>query len=102
MFWDEEGIAGGQVIPEKIRAEIQKCDELVVILTPNSKDSKWVNTELSGTWFLDKLVIPILLNVEPQDMLDVLRSNKGMDLNKDDFENQYLPQLVKRTERRLK
>ena len=74
----------------------------MVILTPNSKDSKWVNTEMSGAWFLEKLVIPILLNVEPQDMLDFLRSKKGMDLNNDDFENHYLPQLAGRIERRLK
>lgn len=102
VFWDEEGVAGGQVIPEKIRTEIRKCDELAVLLTPNSKDRDWVKTEVSVAWGLGKLVVPILLNVAPQEMLDILRSCKGMDLNNDDFEGQYLPQLAARAERRLK
>ena len=102
VFWDEEGVAGGQVIPEKIRSEIQKCDELVVLLTPNSKDRDWVKTEISAAWGLDKLIVPILLNVSPQEMLDFLRSCKAMDLNNDDLEDQYLPQLALRAEGRLK
>jgi hypothetical protein len=102
VFWDEEGVAGGQVIPERIRREIQECDELVVLLTPNSKDRDWVKTEVSAAWGLDKLIVPILLNVAPQEMLDILRSCKCLDLNNDDFEVQYLRQLAARTERRMR
>ena len=96
VFWDEEGIAGGEVIPSKIKAEIQKCDELVALVTPNSKDRDWIKIEASAAWGLDKRIVPILVNVEPSKMLEILRQYKAFDLNSDDFENFYLPQLTKR------
>jgi hypothetical protein len=96
VFWDEEGIAGGQRIPDKIREEIEKCDEMVALMTPHSKDSEWVTVEVAAAWEKRKLIVPIILNVDPTTILEILRPCKAFDLNNDDFETFYLPQLAQR------
>lgn len=47
-FLDEKDIEGGDSIPEEMRESIQKCDELLVLLSPYSVDRPWVLIEIGA------------------------------------------------------
>jgi len=95
VFQDEKDIEGGEQFPDKIRNAIQQCDEFLVLLTPNSRGREWVHLEIGGAWVLRKLLAPILSNLRPQDMPEVLQHRQAIDLNH--FED-YLGQLRERIE----
>lgn len=92
-FLDEKDIEGGDSIPEEIRESIQKCDELLVLLSPYSVDRPWVLIEIGAAWGLNKRIVAITDKISPADMPDVIEQHKAIDLN--DFEN-YLDQFVAR------
>ena len=45
-FRDDRDIAGGDDIPEQIRRQIIRSNEMVVLLTPESVDRPWVLLEV--------------------------------------------------------
>lgn len=92
-FLDEKDIEGGDSIPGEIRESIQRCDELLVLLSPYSVDRPWVLIEIGAAWGLDKRIVAITDKISPADMPDVIEQHKAIDLN--DFEN-YLDQFVAR------
>src|SRR6266404_7825498 len=47
-FPDEKDLEAGQSIQDSIRKEIARCDEFVVLLSPNSKDRPWVLIEIGA------------------------------------------------------
>ena len=49
-FRDDRDIDGGDDIPEKIRQQIIRSREMVVLLTPESVDRLWVLFELGAAW----------------------------------------------------
>jgi hypothetical protein len=54
VFFDEKDIEGGQSIPDSVRTGIEKCDELVVLLSRYSKERLWVLIEVGAAWGLRK------------------------------------------------
>jgi hypothetical protein len=89
-FLDEKDIESGDSIPEEIRKKIRKCDELVVLLTPSSKDRPWVTLEMTGAWFLGKRVNAVLYSVSPKEMPEFMYPYKALDLAEFD---RYIEQL---------
>src|SRR5215475_7054984 len=49
-FRDDRDISGGDDIPEEIRRQIKRSKEIVVILTPESVDRRWVILEVGAAW----------------------------------------------------
>ncbi|HEV1287818.1 MAG TPA: toll/interleukin-1 receptor domain-containing protein [Bryobacteraceae bacterium] len=92
-FLDEKDIDGGDPISETILKGIRQSDELVVLLSPSSKESKWVIAEMAMAFALRKRVVPILHHVEPKELPPINYPYKAIELN--DFE-QYLEQVLKR------
>lgn len=88
---DETDLEGGDDILERIRLGIDKCDEAIVLLSPESIKSPWVIFEIGGAYMQHKRVTPILSNVTSEGM--PISGLKGIDLNKFD---QFLLQLTKR------
>lgn len=63
---DEWQIKVGESIPRKINAALQECKYFVIVLSPNSTNSKWVEEEFYATYgniFSDsgKVILPVLL-----------------------------------------
>ncbi len=56
-----------------LRNAIRNADRILVLLTPRAKDSLWVAAEIGAAWVLGKALIPALMFVEPQDLLEPLR-----------------------------
>jgi len=97
VFLDERDIELGQHIAEEVLDAIRRCDEFVVLLSPNSKDRPWVTFEMGAPRSRKKPVMAIL-HLSPPEMPEMIYPYKAVDLN--DFEAQYLEQLWKRLETR--
>ncbi|MBV9956896.1 MAG: toll/interleukin-1 receptor domain-containing protein, partial [Acidobacteria bacterium] len=93
-FLDEKDIKGGDPIAEVIKINIQKCDELLVLMSRYSVERPWVLTEIGAAWGLDKRIIAITDKVTPKEMPDIIVPYKAIDLN--EFETKYLEELLER------
>jgi hypothetical protein len=93
VFLDEMDIQVGESIPESVRANIEQCQELVVLLSEVSKDRPWVLIEVGAAWGLRKAIMVVLDKIGPNEMPDIIRHHRAIDLN--DFD-QYLDQLASR------
>jgi hypothetical protein len=56
IFRDEEELYASSNLPETIRSALRESDYLVVVCSPRSAASKWVNAEIK--YFRDKLTLP--------------------------------------------
>lgn len=65
-FLAPKSIRAGEPWADRIRAELQSCRCLVVLLSPNSIQSEWVTTEWGAAWALGKHIIPVLFRCEPK------------------------------------
>ena len=92
-FLDERDIEGGDSIPETILTKLRDCQEFVILLSPQSITRQWVLVELGAALGLQKHIVPIIHNVAPTDIPDIIRLTKAHELN--DFEH-YLDELARR------
>jgi hypothetical protein len=95
-FLDEKDIHGGDSIPESIRARIRECQEFVVLLSRYSIDRQWVLVEVGAAWGLKKHIVAITDKITPEEMPEITRSHKAIDLNEFD---KYVEELVQRARR---
>ena len=63
--WMDTSLRYGDDWPAKIRRRIDNCSALIVIMTPASKGSKWVEKETRRAEKNGKPVFPILLTGKP-------------------------------------
>lgn len=59
-FFAEKSIAPGAEWDSAIRNAIRQADQILVLITLESKDSVWVAAEVGAAWILGKSVIPAL------------------------------------------
>jgi hypothetical protein len=101
-FVDAVDVQAGDEIATRIRDGLAKCSELVVLLTPASKDRRWVWMEIGGAWLHDKRVVGIVQGMTVADLLAepdlpiVIRQTSLVDINEVE---QYLRQLRARVRR---
>lgn len=94
-FRDDRDIDGGDDIPDKIRAQIKACRELVVLLTPDSVHRQWVLLEIGAAWgwSRNKRITGIRCHVDIEPIPAMLRSTKVININECDA---FLAELKKR------
>ncbi len=96
-FRDDRDIDGGDDIPERIRTEIKRSKEMVVLLTPSSINRQWVLLEVGAAWGLRQKtrITPIMCHVDFDPIPGMLKEKKAIDINScPDF----LQELKKRVE----
>ncbi|MCE2509194.1 MAG: toll/interleukin-1 receptor domain-containing protein [Nitrosopumilaceae archaeon] len=59
-FLAHRDIGAGAVWREAIRREIEGCDMLVALVTPNFCESEYANQEVGAAWVLGKPILPVL------------------------------------------
>jgi TIR domain len=92
-FWlDTRDLPGGGDIRSEISKGVNDSHEIVILLSPNSKDSPWVSFEIGAAFSKRRYLTPILNNVKYSEMV-LIQNIKAVELN--DFE-QYLSELKKR------
>ena len=98
-FRDDRDIQGGDDIPEEIRTQIRKSDELLVILTPESIDRTWVLIEVGASWGArsSRRIVAVLCHVTADRIPTMLQSKKAISIN--DLES-YLSEIAQRIARR--
>lgn len=67
-FLAEKSIAPGVEWDSAIRNAILHADRILVLVTPNSKDSIWVAAEVGAAWILGKSVIPALQSIDAKEL----------------------------------
>lgn len=53
-------ISAGENWRSKIKRELSKSDFFLVLLSPTSVHSKWVQFELGAAWGLNKFIVPVV------------------------------------------
>ena len=92
-FRDDRDIEGGDSIPDVILSEIRICDEIVVLLTPESVQRQWVLVEIGIAIGVERRIIPLIYHIDTEQIPDIIKSSRGFDLN--DLDD-YLTDLSKR------
>lgn len=65
VFLAHEDIEPGVEWERRILRELNSCDILLGILTKNFKDSEWTDQEIGVALGLDKLIIPLKVDINP-------------------------------------
>lgn len=65
VFMSEEDISAGERVQEKIIKKITDCDKLLLCFTQENKRSPWLLYEAGFANGLNKIVIPILFDADP-------------------------------------
>jgi hypothetical protein len=72
VFLASRDLSGGSIWEPTIREAIVASSEMLVIVTPNSKERSWVMIEAGAGWILAKRVTPCLAYVEPNQLPEAL------------------------------
>ena len=97
-FRDDRDIDGGDDIPDRIRGEIKRSNEMVILLTPESIGRPWVLLEAGGAWVTRARyrIVAVLCHVTVDTIPEMLASKKALPLNAFD---DYLRELRERLRR---
>jgi TIR domain len=97
-FRDDRDISGGDDIPDAIRQNIVRANELVVLLTPESVDRPWVLLEVGAAWGRRQhsRIVAVLCHVQVDTIPDMIASKKAVPINQFD---EYLRELRERVGR---
>jgi len=97
-FRDDRDINGGDDIPEEIRQQIKRSQELVVLLTPESVGREWVLLEVGAAWGWRKnfRIVAILHHVDIDPIPEIIKSKKAIRINEID---NYFTEISKRVNR---
>ncbi len=71
-FLAEKDLKGGDEWADRIREALNTSSEVVILITPNSIKSPWVQRELTAAWVLYKRSTPILLNCTEKALPDLI------------------------------
>jgi len=77
VFMAEHSIDSGADWKEDIRQSLRRSREVLLLLTPKSKNSSWVMLEAGGAWALGKRLTPCLTYVNIQDFPEPIRSSQA-------------------------
>jgi hypothetical protein len=67
-FLAEKSIGAGKEWDQEIRNAIRQSERMLVLITPQSRESVWVAAEIGAAWILDMAVIPALQGVDPGEL----------------------------------
>jgi len=80
-FLDEKDIKTGESIDVRIQDNLTDCDDLMILVSPDSVNSQWVLIELGGAIALKKNIIPIFLYVGSNEIPKPISKLLGRDIN---------------------
>lgn len=93
VFMSEENISAGEKVQEKIIKKIEDCDLLLLCFTKENKKSPWLLYEAGFACGLNKTVIPLLFDNDPNwhswidNPMNVVRE---ININGADFEASFI------------
>lgn len=91
-FRDDRDIAGGDEISQVLRDELERSDELLLLLTATALTRPWVILEVGMALAFRKRIVPVCYNATIE-QVPILSMNRAYQLN--DFDS-YLADLRRR------
>jgi hypothetical protein len=73
VFYDHADLAVGEDFQEVLRSTIERCDFVVVLMSPQYFRSPWCQAELSWGLEANKRLLPVLIDGEPQGPLSYIQ-----------------------------
>lgn len=100
-FRDDRDINGGDDIPDAIRREIKKSNELLLLMTPDSVNRPWVLLEVGAFWVknAEARIVPVTCHAKVENIPNMLQAKKAISINEFDS---YLGQLANRVRKQAK
>jgi hypothetical protein len=92
-FRDDRDIKGGESIPNAIVDTIEKCDEFLVLLTPESINRQWVLVEIGIAIGARVPIVPLLYHLDAEALPGIIRDHRAYSLNELE---EYLDELLER------
>jgi hypothetical protein len=81
VFLAEKSIKPGSRWENDIRSALEDCLEFWMLVTPDSLESKWVQSEWAAAWGLKKEIVPILLRCNGSLLPEPLRGYQAVDFD---------------------
>ncbi|MBI1277936.1 MAG: TIR domain-containing protein [Anaerolineaceae bacterium] len=78
IFIDYQKLEAGNFV-KQIGNKIERCDQFIVILSPNSVESQWVQDEVAWALIRNKTIIPLILEVCSMTNLFAVASREQVD-----------------------
>jgi hypothetical protein len=69
-FLDVVDVEAGDDFDDRIRDGLARCTELVVLLTPSSRDRRWVWMEIGGAWAQGKRVVAVVYGMTVEEVVN--------------------------------
>ncbi len=73
-----DSIAAGEDIRSRLKDSIRQSQAMIALVTPESLDSDWLSYEIGLAEGLERLVIPILVDVSPESLPGRLATTKRL------------------------
>lgn len=94
VFLDRNDIETGDDIDDRVRRNLHEADEILVLVSPGALRSHWVMMEVGAARTLGKRLVPILINVSPNELPQPINRHLARDLNQID---RYYSELRQRS-----
>jgi hypothetical protein len=76
-FLSEKDIAASERWENRIRDALRSSQRVLLLITPNSKDSSWVIAETGAAWALDKPLVPALVYVGTDELISPVAAHQS-------------------------
>lgn len=96
LFFSDESILAGDDFRNQIRKAVRNSQEMVTLATPRSIDREWVRNEWSLAMAMEKRIVPVLHDLDPGQLPDILRDRQSISWSDSD---RYLEELTRRVRR---
>lgn len=94
-YRDDRDLQGGAKIGPEIRAQLQKCQELLVLWSAHAKQSEWVEPEIGMAYGLSLHIVPVRHGMVVGTLPPQLRDTQSPELTEIEIDK-YLHDLVVR------
>jgi len=81
VFLDSKDIESGDDVEEAVRQHLVTSDELLLLVSSASLSSHWVMMEVGAARTLGKRLVPVLINVSPNELPQPFNRHLARDLN---------------------
>jgi hypothetical protein len=76
-FLAEKDIAASERWEDRIRDALRASERVLLLITPNSKNSHWVVAEAGAAWALGKQLIPAVAYVDVEELISPIASHQA-------------------------
>ena len=93
-FMATEDITVGDLWESAIRKALMASKRILFLLTPRSINRPWIHLEIGAAWALEKVIVPALDHVSPNDLDDLTRKYQAHVIETPDQRNRLVEKLA--------